>query len=184
MPYNIKHIRALNNPRLLLSAVNEPASSQRFGSNAAGGLSQHALLTQGMQVMLTANTDLSIGTSAPSAQLLALSLSMPQMRCQMYLCSLIPTLASPVCQRVYPISPITRTWTEGRVTFKRTMVPLVAAYGFSIHKSQGQTLGKVILNLGNREFAAGLTDTALTRARCLQDMAFLPMPTLSKIESV
>ena len=59
MPYNIKHIRALNNPRLLLSAVNEPASSQRFGSNAAGGLSQHALLTQGMRVMLTANTDLS-----------------------------------------------------------------------------------------------------------------------------
>ena len=77
---------------------------------------------------------------------------------------------------VYPISPIQRTWTEGWVTFKRTMVPLEAAYG--------QTLGKVILNLGNREFSADLTYTTLTRAKCLKDMAFLPMPALKRLESV
>ena len=63
MSYNIRHIRALNKPRLLLSAVNEPESGQRFGSSAAGGLPQHALLTRGMRVMLTANTDLSNGLS-------------------------------------------------------------------------------------------------------------------------
>merc|ERR1711911_581082 len=63
MPHNINHIRALNNPRLLLSAINEPARGERFGSNSAGGLPQHALLTRGMRVMLTANTDLSNGLS-------------------------------------------------------------------------------------------------------------------------
>ena len=188
MPHNINHIRALNNPRLLLSAINEPASGQRFGSNSAGGLPQHALLTRGMRVMLTANIDLSNGLSNGSIGtvigiiFINATDEMPEVLVQ------FDTYAGQSClpevPRVYPISPITRTWTEGRVTFKRTMVPLVAAYGFSIHKSQGQTLGKVILNLGNREFAAGLTYTALTRAKCLKDMAFLPMPSFSRLENV
>ena len=188
MPHNINHIRALNNPRLLLSAINEPASGQRFGSNTAGGLPQHVLLTRGMRVMLTANTDLSNGLSNGSIGTIIgiifvnASDEMPEVLVR------FDTYAGESClpevPSVYPIGPISRTWTEGKATYKRTMVPLVAAYGFSIHKSQGQTLGKVILNLGSREFAAGLTYTALTRARCLQDMAFLPMPTLARLENV
>ena len=90
----------------------------------------------------------------------------------------------PNIEGVYPIGPITRSWMDKRVTYKRTMIPLAPAYGFSIHKSQGQTLSKVVLNLGDRDFAAGLTYTALTRSKGLSNMAFAPMPTLGRLQSV
>ena len=35
-----------------------------------------------------------------------------------------------------------------------------------------QTLDKIILNLGEHEFSSGLTYTALSRAKKLQDIAF------------
>ena len=38
------------------------------------------------------------------------------------------------------------------------------------------TLGKVILNLSDREFSNGLTYTAVTRVRRLSDIAFRPFP--------
>ena len=38
------------------------------------------------------------------------------------------------------------------------------------------TLGKVIINLSQKEFANGLTYTAVTRVRRLSDLAFKPFP--------
>ena len=46
------------------------------------------------------------------------------------------------------------------------MLPLLPGYALSIHKSQGQTLDKVLVNLGAFEFSSGLTYTALTM-RCM-----------------
>ena len=40
----------------------------------------------------------------------------------------------------------------------------------------GMTLGKIILNIGNKEFANGLTYTGVTRVRRLIDIAFKPFP--------
>ena len=42
------------------------------------------------------------------------------------------------------------------------------------------TLDYVILNLGSVEFANGLTYTAVTRVRRLEDMVFKPFPSLSR----
>jgi hypothetical protein len=38
------------------------------------------------------------------------------------------------------------------------------------------TLGKIIINLSETEFASGLTYTAVTRVRTAADMAFSPFP--------
>ena len=51
----------------------------------------------------------------------------------------------------------------------------------SIHKSQGQTLGKVVVNLGKNEFATGLTYTGITRVRTEADIAFHPVPTRERL---
>ena len=48
----------------------------------------------------------------------------------------------------------------------------------------GMTLDKVILNLSNREFANGLTYTAVTRVRKLSDIAFKPFPNYLRIKSI
>ena len=48
-------------------------------------------------------------------------------------------------------------------------------YAISIHSSQGATFDNVIVNLGSREFAAGLTYVAPTRVRSIENLYFEPM---------
>ena len=56
------------------------------------------------------------------------------------------------------------------------MIPLIPGYAVSIHKSQGMSLDKVIINPGPREFVIGLLYTAITRCKTSRNMAFDPYP--------
>ena len=57
--------------------------------------------------------------------------------------------------------------------------PVALAYATTIHKSQGMTLEKVIINLGNGSFSHGQTYVALSRCRSL-DGIFLKVPLTCK----
>ena len=59
-----------------------------------------------------------------------------------------------------------------------------SANAVSIHSSQGATLNFVIVNLGNREFATGLTYVAPTRVRKVENLYFDPMPTYPRLKSM
>ena len=87
-------------------------------------------------------------------------------------------------EKLVPICPIMRSWFQNKVEHQRTMIPLIPSYAITIHKSQGQTMDKIILNLGNREFATGLTYTALSRAKELKNIAFEPFPELDRIANL
>jgi ATP-dependent DNA helicase PIF1 len=185
---NIRKICDLRNPRVIVQAVNQPPGGTRFDANKAGGLPNQLMLTRGMRVMLTANVDLSNGLSNGSTGTVVGIIYFSDQ-------DTIPTVivqfdgyTGQSCltshARAYPVSRIERTWSQGKTRYTRLMLPLLPAYGFSIHKAQGQTLDKVVINLGVKDFAAGLTYTALTRARGLRCMAFHPMPTLDRLNSV
>ena len=66
----------------------------------------------------------------------------------------------------------------------RKMLPMKPGYAISIHSSQGATLDSVIVNLGSREFANGLTYVAATRVRKIQNLYFEPMPSHSRIAKI
>jgi ATP-dependent DNA helicase PIF1 len=51
------------------------------------------------------------------------------------------------------------------ITVSRRQIPLILAYGTTVHKSQGQTLDCVEMDLGDDLFAAGQFYTALSRVR-------------------
>ena len=69
------------------------------------------------------------------------------------------------------IQQINRDKLSGGATCSRLQLPLKAA---TIHKSQGLTLGKAVVDIGSKEFCVGLTFVACSCVRCLDDLMFSP----------
>ena len=63
------------------------------------------------------------------------------------------------------ICPVCREWISNQITCVRTMLPMVLGYALSIHILQDHTENKVILNAGDKEFAAGLMFVGASRPR-------------------
>ena len=73
-----------------------------------------------------------------------------------------------------PISPVDSTWQEGG-TQVRTQLPLRLCWAITMHKSQGQTLDKAVIDLGPKEACTGLTFVCLSRAKRLMYFIVEPM---------
>ncbi len=73
-----------------------------------------------------------------------------------------------------PIVPLRRTWTTAGIHNSRLQLALKLAWAVTIHKSQGLTLNKAVVNIGKKEFSSGLTFVACSRVRDLTDLLFDP----------
>jgi hypothetical protein len=73
---------------------------------------------------------------------------------------------------IVPIVPFTVRWhaRNGR-SCSRTQYPLSIAYAITIHKSQGMTLNKVIVEPGGKDDSKGQLFVALSRVRAIEDLA-------------
>ena len=61
-----------------------------------------------------------------------------------------------------PIVPAVARWeTIAGKALTRTQLPLMMAWGITIHKSQGLTLEKVVVELGEKDFSAGFSFVAI-----------------------
>ena len=69
-----------------------------------------------------------------------------------------------------PITLLRRTWLSTDKTCSRLQLPLKLAWAVTIHKYQGMTLNKAVVDLGKKEFSAGLTFVACSRVRQLKDL--------------
>ena len=83
-----------------------------------------------------------------------------------------------------PITPIRRNWSSPGGQCSRLQLPLKLAWAVTIHKSQGLTLDKVVIDLGKKEFSCGLTFVACSRVRKLRDILFLPPFPLQRLKSI
>jgi ATP-dependent exoDNAse (exonuclease V) alpha subunit len=92
----------------------------------------------------------------------------------------VPQYLGPSCleneDKVVPIVERTSFWMDKKTSCTRKALPLVPSYAISIHKSQGSGLEQVIVNLSEREFAVGLTYTALSRCKTLEGLYFETIP--------
>lgn len=70
-----------------------------------------------------------------------------------------------------PITPITFEW-ESK---SRQQLPLQLRYAVTIHKSQGQTLQKAVIDIVKAELSPGSTFVAMSRLRKLEDGLLQPM---------
>ena len=84
-----------------------------------------------------------------------------------------PTITNLEGVKVVPIVPIKRSWCGKNGTQCLCLQLLIRlAWAITVHKSQGLTLEKTIIDLGNKEFAAGLSFIAVSRVRSLNNIIF------------
>ena len=60
--------------------------------------------------------------------------------------------------------PGEKPWIEKKLIFEAVQFPLTLGWAFTIHKSQGKTIGKVRINVSD-SFSPGMAYTALSRVR-------------------
>ena len=69
-------------------------------------------------------------------------------------------------------------WNAHRLQF-----PFRLAYALTIHKAQGQTLAKAVIDLGDKEMSLGLTFVALSRMKNINDFILKPFP-LERLQKI
>ena len=83
-----------------------------------------------------------------------------------------------------PICPLCRTWSTAAGSCSRLQLPVKLAWAVTIHKAQGLTLSKVVMNIGKKEFFTGLSFVACSRVRALNDLLFDPPFPYQHIENL
>jgi len=78
----------------------------------------------------------------------------------------------------------TETLYEGGKSHTRAQFPVMLASCVTIHKAQGLTLKRVLIDAGPDEKAMGQLFVALTRVRHPDHVAFAPMPSLDRITTL
>lgn len=86
--------------------------------------------------------------------------------------------------RIVPIAPYQGNFEHKGASCTRTQLPLVLSWAITIHKSQGMTLDKVVIDIGKKEMANGLTFVAVSRVRRIGDIAFSTTYNMQRLTSI
>jgi ATP-dependent DNA helicase PIF1 len=71
-----------------------------------------------------------------------------------------------------PIFPSTTRFELNGVDCTRTQFPLRVAYAITVHKAQGLTLPRIVLNITGKDFALGLSYVAISRVKTFDGLLF------------
>lgn len=154
--------------------------AKKASSDVAKGLEPQLLLAKGARVMLTANLwtkgGLVNGSMGTVHDIMFKNQGPPSLPAAVFVKFDTYeglTIISTEGDNVVPIVPIKRSW-EGKsgTICSRQQVPLCLAWAITVHKSQGLTLSKAKIDIGSKEFAAGLTFIAVSHVHSLSDIYF------------
>ena len=176
--HNVSRLRESGHPIATIKAVHSGPNASKASSEDAGGLESIICLACDARVMLTSNLWVDIGLvngaigtvaaicyrngESPPNLPVAVTVKFDSYRG--------PTLPD----GTVPITPLRRTWSTSAGSCSRLQLPLKLAWAVTIHKAQGLTLDKVVIDVGKKEFSAGLTFVACSRVRHLKDLLFDP----------
>ena len=189
--YNISRIKALGNPIAIIKSENSSLTVARLLASKAQGLPSQIMLAKECEVILTTNLWKEAGLTNGAKGIVKYIVYEPRIKPKALPSIVIvqfPQYVGPSYQKTIskcaPITPIKRSWFSGKTQCWRRMLPLKPAYGTTIHSSQGQSLDRVIINIGKKEFSNGLTYTAISRCKKIEMLAFKPMESCKRFTSI
>ena len=176
--YNVTKLHSNNQPVAVIKAVHSGAGSIKASADDAGGLEPVVCLAHGARVMLTTNLWVQVGlVNGAMGTVVAICYddageSPP--RLPVAVTVRFDSFSGPtLSDGSVPITPLRRTWLSTDKTCSRLQLPLKLVWAVTIHKCQGMTLNKAVVDLGKKEFSAGLTFVACSRVRQLKDLLFV-----------
>ena len=173
--HNLAKLKCSGQPVATIKASHSGPGAAKASSDEAAGLEPTINIAHGARIMLTTNLWIAGGlvngaigtvhamcyhTGGPPDLPIAVMIKFDSYYG--------PTLHD----NTVPIIPICRTWLHNGSSCSRLQLPLKLAWAVTIHKAQGLTLDKVVVDVGKKEFSAGLTFVACSRVRNLLDLAF------------
>lgn len=184
--YNHKKLTELGAPIAVINAIHSGANAALAKVDDAGGLYPTVLLSEGADVMLTANVWQQAGLCNGTAGVVYKFIypdgqSPPNLPVAVLIfpSTMAPHFYLNIHPKCVPIVPLTIEWDSK----SRQQLPLRLRYAITIHNSQGQTLGKTVIDLGKSEISSGCTFVALSRLITLKDGIIQPM-TFERLESI
>ena len=191
--HNIAKVRANDTPIALINALSYPGKeAKRIQADRLSGLPKNIILSRGSTFRLTSNLWTAAGLTNGAEGIVHSIIYAPNTKPPKDLPLAIigifkdyqgPSFLPGVAKSV-PICPLRRTWISNGVECTRIMLPVILGYALSIHKLQGATLDKVILNPGTKEFALGLLLVGASRVKTFQGLAFSPYPNFDRFDQI
>jgi ATP-dependent DNA helicase PIF1 len=83
-----------------------------------------------------------------------------------------------------PVPPFVGEFLHDGMACKRVQFPIVLAWAITIHKCQGMTLPRAVIDIGKKEMQNGLTFVAISRVRRIEDLAFSVTYPLSRLQGI
>jgi ElaB/YqjD/DUF883 family membrane-anchored ribosome-binding protein len=179
--YNLQKLLSLNQPIARFDAANSDATAKRATTDVCS-LPSTIVLAIGASVMITSNlwqtTGIFNGLTGKVYDILYDQDSKPP---NLPLAVIVqasseytgPSLL-PHVPRLIAITPLQISFSYRSKSRWRKQLPLMLAWARTIHKSQGMTLPRAVVDIGQRENAAGLTFVALSRVQRLSDLLLIP----------
>ena len=176
--HNLSKLHASGQPVAVLKAIHSGPNVSKASTDDAGGLEPVVCIAHGVRVMLTSNPWVDVGlVNGATGTIIAICYEEGQCPSDLPVAVTVrfdtymgPTLTD---GRV-PITLLRRTWFATTHPCSRLQLPLKLAWAITIHKTQGMTLDRVVIDIGEKEFSTGLTFVACSRVRHITDLLFVP----------
>ncbi len=159
--HNFDELKKLKKPIAQINAIHSPAAAKTASPDKARGLVPILHLAIGSRVMLTTNLcpekGLANGAFGTVKAILYKPGTKPAQLPEAVIVQFDEFTGSSIIKepRCVAITSITADWYYGSESYSRQQLPLKLAWAITIHKSQGQTISKCVIDLGPEAFAKG-----------------------------
>ncbi len=180
--YNAEKLKSLNSPITLLQAKNTNSRCKNGTDDSFSGLKNYIYLAKGAKITLTNNLWTKQGL-VNGANGVVRDIVYEKVGDEIKPIAILVDFEKYNGPKFFdqndsrnnwiPINPISLFCKN--LNGSRTQFPLRLAYALTIHKSQGQTIDKIVIDLGKSEQSLGLTFVALSRVRNFSDFIIKPL---------